>query len=69
MAVNPALLAPAATVTVAGSVTAVLLLVRLTLNPPLDAAEVRVTVQASSTHPVVEAGVHVIALKAGVVAL
>jgi len=39
-AVNPALVAPAATVTEAGTPTAVLLLDRLTLNPELGAGPV-----------------------------
>ena len=47
-----ALLAPAATFTDAGTVTAVLLLARLTENPPLAAAALRVTVQASDPAPV-----------------
>lgn len=42
-----ALVAPAGTVTSAGTATAVPLFVMLTLNPPLGAAPVRVTLQAS----------------------
>jgi hypothetical protein len=53
--VNPALVAFAGTVTVAGTATAALLLVSLTLNPLLGAAAFSVTVQDSSTHPVVDA--------------
>ena len=49
------LVAVAGTVTVAGRVTARLLLERLTLSPPLPAAELRVTVQASVPDPVIEA--------------
>lgn len=52
VAVNPALAAFAGTVTVAGTATAALLLERLTLRPPLAAAEVIVTVQASVPDPV-----------------
>ncbi len=44
----------AGTVTVAGTVTAVLLLERLTTNPPLGAAAFNVTVQASVPEPVME---------------
>ena len=47
VAENPTLLAFAGTVTVAGSVTAPALLERLTLSPPLPAAALKVTVQAS----------------------
>jgi hypothetical protein len=47
VAVKPALDAPAATVTVAGTVTAELLLARLTANPPVGAAAFNVTVQLS----------------------
>jgi len=52
VAVNVALLAPAATVSVAGTVTALLLLARLTVNPPVAAAAFRVTVQLSVPAPV-----------------
>jgi NhaP-type Na+/H+ or K+/H+ antiporter len=55
VAVNPALVAPAGTVTVAGTVTAALLLDRLTLRPPLGAAAFSVTVQASVPDPVMDA--------------
>ena len=44
----------AGTVTVAGTVTAVLLLERLTTNPPLGATAFNVTVQASVPEPVME---------------
>jgi hypothetical protein len=47
VAMNPALVAFAGTVTFAGSVTAELLLDKLTLIPPLGAAALSVTVQAS----------------------
>jgi hypothetical protein len=52
VAVNPALVAFAGTVTVLGIVTAELLLDRLTLSPPLGAAAVSVTVHASVPDPV-----------------
>ena len=55
VAVNPALVALAGTTTVAGTVTAVLLLVRPTLKPPLPAAVVSVTVHASLPAPVIDA--------------
>jgi hypothetical protein len=54
VAVNPALVAVAGTVIVAGTVTAALLLERLTLSPPLAADEVSVTVHASVPDPVME---------------
>jgi hypothetical protein len=53
VAVKLALLAPAATVTVAGTVTAELLLDRLTLTPPLGAAALSPTVQVSVPAPVI----------------
>jgi hypothetical protein len=55
VAVNPALVAFAGTVTVAGTDTAVLLLDRLTLRPLLGAAALSVTVQASVPEPVMDA--------------
>ena len=55
VAVNPALLALAGTTTVAGTVTAALLLVKPTLKPPLPAAAVSVTVHASLPAPVIDA--------------
>jgi hypothetical protein len=55
VAVNPALLALAGTTTVAGTVTAALLLARDTLKPPLPAAPLSVTVQASLPDPVIDA--------------
>ena len=63
---NPALVALAGTVTDAGTVTAVLLLERLTVSPPLPAAAFRVTVQASLPAPVIEALPQESALNAGV---
>jgi hypothetical protein len=50
--VNPALAAPAGTVTVLGTVTAELLLDKLTFRPPLGAEVLSVTVQASVPDPV-----------------
>jgi hypothetical protein len=55
VAVNPALVALAGTTTVAGTVTAVLLLLSPTLTPPLPAAEFSVTVQLSLPAPVRDA--------------
>jgi hypothetical protein len=51
VAVNPALAAPAGTMTADGTVTALLLLARLTARPPLPAAAFRVTVQESAPDP------------------
>jgi hypothetical protein len=65
VAVKLALLAPAATVTEAGTVTAVLLLARLTVNPPLGAAAFSVTVQLSVPAPVMDPLAQVSALSAG----
>jgi hypothetical protein len=56
--VNPAVVAFAATATLAGTETAELLLARFTLNPPAGAAEVKVTVQASDPAPAMVAAVH-----------
>ena len=64
VAVNPALLALAGTTTVAGTVTAALLLVRPTLKPPLPAAAVNVTVHASLPDPVIDALLQESALRA-----
>jgi hypothetical protein len=55
VAVNPALVELAGTVTVAGRVTAVLLLERLTTSPPLGAAAFNVILQASVPDPVIDA--------------
>jgi hypothetical protein len=49
-----AVVAPAATVTVVGTVTTLLLLARLTANPPLAAAAFSVTVQLSVPAPVID---------------
>jgi hypothetical protein len=54
VAVKLAVVAPAATVTLAGTVTDVLLLARLTGNPPVVAAAFRVTVQLSVPAPVID---------------
>jgi hypothetical protein len=64
VAVNPALEAPAATVTDAGTVTAALLLARFTVRGPA-AAPVSVTVQASVAAPVSDALPHVTPFTAG----
>ena len=54
VAVNVALLDPAATVTEVGTVTAVLLLAKPTANPPVAAAAFSVTVQLSVPAPVID---------------
>jgi hypothetical protein len=64
LAVNAALDAPAATVTEAGTVTALLLLVTLT-EVALGAATVSVTVQASVAAPVSDELAHDTALTPG----
>ena len=60
-----AVVEPAATVTVAGTVTALLLLARLTLKPPVPAAAFRVTVQLSLPAAVMEPLVQLSALSTG----
>ncbi len=55
MAAKLALVAPAGTVTVAGTATALLLLAKLTAKPPLAAAAFSVTVQLSVPAPVNDA--------------
>lgn len=60
-----ALVAPVATVTLAGTVTAGLLLARLTANPPLAAAAFSVTLQLSVPAPVIEPFVQLSVLNAG----
>jgi hypothetical protein len=65
VAVKPAVDAPAATVTEVGTVTAVLLLARLTANPPDAAAVFNVTVQLSVPAPVIEPLVQLNALSTG----
>jgi len=54
VALNAALVAPAGTVTDAGTETELLLLARLTTSPPARAGELRLTVQASVPDPVIE---------------
>src|ERR1700732_2355880 len=54
--VKLALVCPAATVTLAGTVAAALLLVRVTTVPPLGAAAVRVTVPVELVPPVTVLG-------------
>ena len=66
LAEKPALVAPAATVTEAGTTTDELLLARLTVNPPLAAAVLSETVQASLPAPVIEAFVQERAVSTGV---
>ena len=65
-ALNPALVAFAGTLTEAGSVTALLLLARVTLSPPLGAAALRETVQVSVPAVVIEDVVQLSALSAAV---
>ena len=64
VAVKPALVAPAATVTDPGTTTAALLLDRFTVKPPAGAAAVSVTVQASVAVPVSDAALQLTALSA-----
>ena len=64
VAVKPALVALAATATVAGTVTAALLLAKPTLRPLLPAAELSVTVQVSFPAPVTDALLQARALNA-----
>lgn len=66
VAVNPALVAFAGTVTVAGIVTAALLLDRLITRPPLAAAAFSVTVQASVPAPVIDVLLQESAVSTGV---
>lgn len=62
-AVNGTLFAFAGIVTVAGTLTALLLLDRFTLKPPLGAAPLIVTVHASVPVPVIDPVAHAIALR------
>jgi hypothetical protein len=55
LAMNPAMLAFAGTINMAGTVTATLLLARLTAWPPLPAGVISVTVQGSLPDPVMNA--------------
>ena len=54
VAVKAAVVAPAATITEVGTVTDELLLARLTVNPPVGAAALSVTVQLSVPAPVID---------------
>jgi hypothetical protein len=54
VAAKLALVAPAATVTDAGTVTAELLLLRFTANPPVGAAPLKFAVQLSVPEPVID---------------
>ena len=65
VAVKVAVVAPAATVTLAGTVTAELLLARFTANPPPAAATLSVTVQLSVPAPVIDPLVQFNALSTG----
>ena len=66
VAVKLAVVAPDATVTDGGTLTAALLLVRLTAKPPLAAAVFRVTVQLSVPAPVIALLVQLNPLSTGV---
>jgi hypothetical protein len=66
VAVKPALVAPAATVTDAGTLTDPLLLPNVTVTPPVGAAALSATVQLSVPAPVIDPLVQVSALNAGV---
>ncbi len=59
VAAKLALMAPAGTVTVTGAETALLLLARVTANPPVAAATFSVTVQVSVPAPVIDPLAHV----------
>ena len=65
VAVKLAVVAPAATVTEAGTVTDELLLARFTVNPPVAAAAFSVTVQLSVPAPVIEPLVQLSPLSTG----
>jgi len=65
VAVKVAVVAPAATVTEAGTATDELLLARLTAKPPVGAAAFRVTVQLSVPAPVIEPLTQLSALSTG----
>lgn len=67
VAVKLAVVAPAGTVIDDGTVTAVALLDRLTVKPPLAAAELRLTVQPSVPAAVIELFVQFNPLSTGVV--
>lgn len=65
VALNVALVAPAAIVTEVGTATAALLLARLTAKPPAGAAAFVVTVHASVADPVMDEFVHESAVSTG----
>jgi hypothetical protein len=65
VAVKLAVAAPEATVTLAGTVTAELLLATLTAKPPVAAAAFNVIVQLSVPAPVIDPLVQLIALSTG----
>jgi hypothetical protein len=65
LAVNPALVDPAGTVTDCGTTTALLSDARLTAKPPLPAAELSMTVHVSLAEPVIEIWPHEIELSVG----
>jgi len=65
LAVNVALVAVAGTVIEDGTVTALLLLARLTARPPVGAEPERLTVQTSASDPVIEVLLHDTALTVG----
>jgi hypothetical protein len=69
VAVNPAPVALAGTTTVAGTVTAALLLTNDTLKPPVPAGPLSVTVQASLPAPVIDALLQDNALKVAATAV
>ncbi len=69
LAVNAAPVAVAGTITEAGTVTALLLLARLTVRPPVGAKPDKLTVQASASDPVIEVLLQEIALTVGVTAV
>ena len=66
---NPTLVAFAGTITEVGTVTAELLLDRFTVSPPVGAAEVSVTAQASVPDPVIDPLLQVSVLRAAAGAL
>jgi hypothetical protein len=65
VAVNADVVAPAGTVTDAGTTTALLLLLNVTAEPPVGALEASVTVQESLPAPVIDPFAHKIELSAG----
>jgi hypothetical protein len=65
--VNDPVKALAATITLAGTVTLVLLLESATLDPPVTPAELSVTVHADDPAPVKLAGLHVRLLTVGAI--